>query len=131
MASTSSSALRKVAKPAVRSAVEASVIGAIGFAISAAFFKDVQSRRAIAIGLGTAWVVSTLSAVAIMVAKTVSQKAFWWSFGGGMGLRFATLAGLMALTVVNDGISQAGVLLSYAFGVLAFLLVEYRHVRLK
>lgn len=131
MASTNSSALRRIAKPAVRSVVEAVVVGAIGYAICAVFFKDVEQRRAIAIGLGSAFFVSTLSACAIMFAKTVSQSAFWWAFGGGLTLRLATLAGLMALTVVKESLPQAGVLLSYALGVLAFLLVEYRHVRIQ
>lgn len=49
-----------------------------------------------------------------------------------MGLRLATLAGLMAYGYTRgESVSQPALLLSYAFGVLFFLLLEYRHIQLK
>ncbi len=88
-------------------------------------------RRAVAVGLGVAWLVSSLSASAIMIAKSVSTQAFWWAFGGGMALRLLTLVGLMAVVVMQPALPAPALLLSYALGVLAVLLIEYRHVKLK
>lgn len=79
---------------------------------------------------------SSLSAGAILMTRSeqgsrAGPRAFWWAFGGGLALRLLALAGLMALSLRARGLSQPALLLSYAFGVLGFLLMEYRHIQLK
>lgn len=66
-----------------------------------------------------------------MAAKTVSVEAFWWAFGAGMALRLAALLALMVVTVLDKSLSAEALLLSYAFGVLSCLLIEYRRIKLK
>lgn len=100
-------------------------------ALCGVVWRAPADRRAVALGLGVAWLVSSLSAAAIMLAKTVSNRAFWWAFGGGMALRLLTLVGLMAAVVLVPGLAAPALLLSYALGVLAVLLIEYRHIKLK
>ena len=80
-----------------------------------------------------AWAASSVSTTALLIAKASgSLKAFWWSFGGGLALRLVTMAALMAYGYTHDGpVSQPALLLSYAFGVLFFLLLESRHIKLK
>lgn len=79
---------------------------------------------------------SSLSAGAVLMTRSdlgscAGLRAFWWAFGGGLALRLLALAGLMVLSLRAGGLSQPALLLSYAFGVLGFLLIEYRHIRLK
>lgn len=131
MGSFNSSALRKIAKPAAVSAVEAFVAVAVAAAVCSMIWRSPDERKAVALGLAAAWLVSSLGAAGIMYAKTRDLKAFWWAFGLGMGARFATLFGLMAYSVFNPELSQPALLLAYALGVLAVLLIEYRHVKLK
>ena len=58
------------------------------------------------------------------------MKAFWVAFGGGMALRVAALAVLMAWSWRRDGATDA-LLLSYVFGVLTLLLtMETRYLKL-
>lgn len=90
-----------------------------------------SERRGIAIGVLSAWLVSSVSAGALMAAKEKSTDAFWWAFGGGLALRFAALLALMVVTVFVKSLSAEALLLSYSFGVLSCLLIEYRRIRLK
>ena len=131
MGSFNSSALRKNAKPVAVSAFEGLFLVGLAASVCGYVWRSPNERFAIAAGLATAWLVSTLGAAAIMIAKTVSSKAFWWAFGGGMAARFLTLFVLMAWTSYDPGVAQQALLLSYVFGVLAVLLTEYRHIKLK
>jgi hypothetical protein len=81
--------------------------------------------------LGSAWLASSLGAGALILAKARSTRSFWWAFGGGMALRAAVLAGLAVYSVLRPSLSQPVLLVSYALGVLGFLLLEYRHVKLE
>ena len=96
-----------------------------------AVWRAPGERRAAALGIGVAWLASSLGAGALIVAKARSPEAFWWAFGGGMALRAAALVVLVAVSVSHPRLSQAALLVSYALGVLGFLLLEYRHVKLK
>jgi hypothetical protein len=125
LASIDSSKLRTSVLKAARAAAEAFAAALL------AWLLWPLHRRSVAVGLGTAWLVSSLSTAALLVARETSVKAFWWAFGGGMTLRLGTLIGLMAWSAFQPGLSQAGLLLAYAFGVLGFLLLEYRYIRLK
>lgn len=131
MGSFNSSALRSNARPAAVSALQALAVVAAAYGLCALVWREPGPRRAVAVGLGAAWLVSSLSASAIMVAKSVSTKAFWWAFGGGMALRMLTLVALMAAVVLKPALPAPALLLSYALGVLAVLLIEYRHIKLK
>ena len=91
-------------------------------------------RRIVAearIGSACAWAASAVSVSWLLWARERSTEAFWWSFGGGMALRAATLA---ALTVwgVRSGASMEALLLSYVFALILILLtLEMKHLRLK
>ena len=115
---------------AVRSAAEAAVVGALGAAAACAIWRGPGEARGIALGVASAWAVSTLSAAALIVAKEVSTKAFWRAFGCGMALRLGTLVGLMVYSWRRD-VATPAMLISYVFAVLALLLIEYRRVRLR
>ncbi|MDE2040469.1 MAG: hypothetical protein KGO96_12540 [Elusimicrobia bacterium] len=86
-------------------------------------------REGLLIGGALAWAISSLSAAALLAARAHSRSdAFWCAFGGGLGLRLATLAGLMAYVAFHQrALSAPALLIAYALGVLAFLLLEYRY----
>ena len=126
-----SSGLRQSAAVAVRSAGEAAVAAALAAAAGAALFRGPGQARGIAIGVSVAWGASSASTAALLAAKARSPEAFWWAFGGGMAARLAALGALMAYSVASPAVSQAALLLSYVFGILGLLLLEYRHIKLK
>lgn len=127
MGSIYSSGSSSAAKKAVRAAAEAAAAGLV----AALGLGVVFERRAVALGVGAAWLASSLGAGALILAKARSPKAFWWAFGGGMALRAAVLLILVAYTVVHPAVSQPVLLVSYALSVLGFLLLEYRHVTIR
>lgn len=133
MGSFNSSALASSVKLAIRSTIEAAIAGSVALAGAAAIFKSGAERHGLFIGGLSAWAASSISTTGLLVSKAhPSPKAFWWAFGGGMGLRLAVMAALMAWGYVHDGaVSQPALLLSYAFGVLFFLLLESRHIKIK
>jgi drug/metabolite transporter (DMT)-like permease len=90
-----------------------------------------EQRRGVLVGLCAAWLASTVGAGALIVAKERSPQAFWKAWGAGMALRLVVLIALAAYGARGRGSSLAALLLSYALGVLGFLLLEYRHVKLK
>ena len=86
----------------------------------------------IALGVGTAWLASSASVGWLLWGRSRSMKAFWWAFGGGMALRAAALAGLMAWSWRRADVSVEALLLSYVFGALAMLLtMETRYLKLR
>ena len=103
--------------------------------IGAAFviWRSPGERAGLLIGGVSAWLASSVSLAGLLVAKASKNAlVFWWAFGGGMGLRLATLAALMAYGTSHDcALSQPALLLAYVFGVLFFLLMESRHIKLK
>lgn len=126
MASTFSSKNWAAARLAAKAAAEGAAAGVLAAAGLGLFFQ----RRAVALGIGAAWAASSLGAGTMIVAKARSPQAFWWAFGGGMALRACVLAALVVYSALNPILSQAVLLVSYALGVLGFLLLEYRHVKL-
>jgi hypothetical protein len=83
------------------------------------------------IGAAAAWAASAASVAWLLWARERSTKAFWYSFGGGMALRAAALAGLAVWGIKHPGSSLEALLLSYVFVLLAALLtLEIRHMRL-
>lgn len=101
---------------------------------AAVIWRGSSERKGLFIGSIAAWAASSLSTTGLLVSKAHATpvKAFWYAFGGGTGLRLVVLAALMAYGYQHDGaLSQPALLLAYAFGVLFFLLLEYRHIKLK
>jgi hypothetical protein len=126
---TGSSARSSVLRTALRAAAEGALVGIAGCGIAAAVFRGILIPTAIAVGTGTAWLASSVSVAGLAWGQRRSTKAFWWSFGGGMALRAAALAGLMGWSWRREGAREA-LLLSYVFGVLAMLLtMEVRHIK--
>jgi hypothetical protein len=83
------------------------------------------------IGAAAAWAASATSVAWLLWARGRSMQTFWWSFGGGMALRAAVLAALLAWGLTHPGSSLEALLLSYVFTLLATLLtLEIRHMRL-
>ena len=119
-------ALRRNAGLAVRNALAAFACAIAAALVCGAIWNTGGERRGVATGLFTAWLVSSLGAAAITVGQGVCARAFWWAFGAGMAARLLTLVGLTVFSVSHPGLSQPALLLSYALGVSAFLLIEYR-----
>jgi hypothetical protein len=83
------------------------------------------------VGAAAAWAASSVSVAWLLWARGRSMKIFWWSFGGGMALRAAVLAGLFGWGLTHAGSSLEALSLSYVFTLLATLLtLEIRHMRL-
>ena len=88
-------------------------------------------REGIVLGAAAAWLASSASVGWLLWGRGRSMRAFWCAFGGGMALRGAALAGLMAWSWGRAGVSVEALLLSYVFGVLAMLLtMETRYLKL-
>lgn len=126
-----SSRRRTVASNAARAALEAAVAALLAGGGAALVWRAPADRLGIVVGVFVAWLASSVSAGALMAAKERSTEAFWWAFGAGMALRFAALLALMVVTVFDKSLSAEALLLSYSFGVLSCLLIEYRRIRLK
>ncbi|MDD5657782.1 MAG: hypothetical protein PHF00_11070, partial [Elusimicrobia bacterium] len=77
-----------------------------------------EAGRAVC-GLGCAWLLSTASLAALLSARAVSPRAFWFAFWGGMGTRGAALAAFMA-AAARERVSAA-LLLGYALGMIVLL----------
>ncbi|MBI4376603.1 MAG: hypothetical protein HY549_09165 [Elusimicrobia bacterium] len=114
---------------AVKGAVEAAALSLLSAAAASVVWHGPGEPRSIVIGAAAAWTASTLSAGALTVLRAVSSKAFWWAFGGGMALRLAALSGLMAHSLYDQSLSAAAMLMTYVFGVLGCLMIEYRRLR--
>lgn len=135
MVSISSLKLRQNAAAAAKAALEAAVAAFAITALAAAVWNGPGEARAIIIGLASAWLVSSLSSSAILLSRALEPvekrtQGFWLAFGGGMALRLAAITGLMIYSHFNDGVSQPALLMAYALGVLALLIIEYRHITL-
>lgn len=131
MVFTGSSEHTSLAKTALKAAAEGAVVGLIVVGAASAFFRGPSSLKSIALGVGTAYVASLASVWWLLRARRRSATAFWWAFGGGMALRVAALAGLMAWSWGREGLATDALLVSYVFGLLAMLLtLETRYLKL-
>lgn len=82
-------------------------------------------------GLGLAWASSSASVALLVCARPEPFKGFLRAFGAGVAIRAAVFAGIMAGVWGKESRVQAAALVSYAFGVLALLLLEYRQLNRK
>ena len=129
---TGSSAPSSVLRAALRAAADGAVVGVLAAGVAAAAFRGAATRRGLVIGAGAAWLASSASGGWLLWGRSRSSRAFWWSFGGGMALRCAALAGLMVWSWKRAGVSAEALLLSYVFGVLAMALtMETRRLKLR
>ena len=130
LGSIGSSEPSSVLRTVLRAAVEGAAVGVLGIAAAAAAFPGPRTHRAICAGVAAAWLASAASVAWLLWSRGRSTRAFWLAFGGGMALRFATLAGLMIVSYGREDAAREALLLSYVFGVLAMLLtMEMRHVK--
>jgi hypothetical protein len=118
----------------LRTAVKAAVEGAGLAGAIAAAAGLIWTRRDVVlgsrVGVMAAWAATTVSMAWLLWARERSTAAFWWSFGGGMALRAAVLAGLLLWGLAHAGFSMEALLLSYVFALLAILLtLEIKHLR--
>ena len=127
MDSTGSSERRPLQRT-LRSAAEGAAL-ALALALPCRFVLDGEAAGHAFTGLAAAWVMSTGSVAALLFAREVSAKAFWRAFGGGLAARVAVFAALAVSVRGSDMRTQAAMLVSYAGGNLALLLLEYRHLR--
>jgi hypothetical protein len=105
-------------------------VGALGAAAAGAVFREPRLLKAIAAGVGTAWLASSASVAWLLWGRRRSPTAFWWAFGGGMALRVAALVALMCWSWGRAAVAADALLVSYVFGVLALLLtMETRYLR--
>ena len=125
-------ALRRNARVAARSAAEAAAVGALLVWGAGHVWRALDERVGLWIGGTAAWAASSASTAALLTAQASGTTGnFWLAFGSGMALRLTLLVALMAYGYDRQGVSQSALLLSYSFGVLFFLLLEYRHIKLK
>jgi len=115
---------------AASAAVQAGFLTAAACGAALWLWRGPAARDA-AWGLGCSWLLATVSTAALLAARPVSRRVFWWAFWGGMALRFTVLAGLMALCLRSDGVSAPALLLGYALGVTFLLPLEFRQVPLR
>jgi hypothetical protein len=128
---TGSSDRSSLARTALKAAAEGAAVGLVGIGAACAVFSAAPQRKGIALGVVAAWLASSASVGWLLWARRVSMRAFWWAFGGGMALRAAALAGLMAWSWRRAGLAQDALLVSYVFGLLAMLLtLESRYLKL-
>ncbi len=90
--------------------------------------KDI--RLSAALGLFCAWALSSVS-LFFLERVSSSMKKFFKAWLGGIVARVIVLACLMVLSWRWDISSQAALLLSYCFGVLAFIAIESRSLSIK
>jgi len=79
-------------------------------------------------GLTAAWVLSSLSVLALALGRGESPVWFWRAFGLGAALRGAGLLGLIAWLWKEPWQAQASGWCAYALGVLLLLQMEYRNL---
>lgn len=131
MVFTGSSDRSSLARTALKAAAEGAAVGLIGMGAACAVFHAAPTRKGIVLGVVIAWLASSASVGWLLWARRASMRAFWWAFGGGMALRAAALAGLMAWSWRRAGWSPDALLVSYVFGLLAMLLtLETRYLKL-
>ena len=131
MRSIDSSRSSAVLKTAARAAAEGAALAAAIVVGGGMIWRERPYVGGTRIGVAAAWTASVVSVGWLLWARERSTRAFWWSFGGGMALRAAVLAGLVGWGLTHAGSSMEALLLSYVFALLAMLLtLEIRHLRL-
>ncbi len=135
MDSINSSKFFHAAVKAAKGSVFAAFAALILAAAATAIWRGPAETKGILIGLGIAWLSSSLSSCALLLSTALERaperlRAFWWAFGGGMALRLATLGALAFYVFGGTQVSPEALLLSYAFGVFILLFLEYRHLGL-
>lgn len=130
MDSIALSVYRNSATALLKSAGQAAGIGLLAF-LGLRWGLDAPVVDQAGKGLLWAWGMSTLSTAALLRARESSPKAFWRVFWSSMAARWLVLAVLMAMSLQLPSRQAAALLVSYAAGILAMLLVEYRQVPLR
>lgn len=127
MAFICSSARLSQARIAARSAAEGAALAAAGAAGAWLLLKGTLRVPAVT-GLAAAWALSSLSVLALALARGETPVWFWRAFGLGAALRAAGLLGLIAWLWKEPWQVQASGWCAYALGVLLLLQMEYRNL---
>ena len=127
MDSTNSSVFPAPWAAAAKAAAPAGLLAAAAGAAALLLWRGPAARSFVA-GLSVAWLVSSASTAAMLASQSVSPRAFWRAFWGGMAARLAVLAGLMAMCWIIPETCAAALLPGYALGVAFLLPLEYRQV---
>jgi len=106
-------------------------LAAAAAAAAAAWLWPGATGRYAACGLAAAWALASLGAAALLSAKTISVRAFWWTFWAGMGSRLAVLAAMMLWCLQSAPVRAPALLGGYALGVTFLLPLELRLVPLR
>jgi hypothetical protein len=114
-----------LAKKTAEAAVPAGLLTAAAAAVALRLWPGLVGRSA-AWGLATAWALASFGAAALLAAKAVSTRAFWWTFWSGVGSRAAVLVALMLWCLRSPGAQN--VLAGYGVGVAFLLPLELRTV---
>ena len=118
---------RELAKAAAKAAVPAGLLAAAAGAGALRLWPGAAGRGA-AWGLALAWALASLGAAALLAAKGVSTRAFWWAFWSGVGSRVAVLAALMLWCLSTPAACAPALLAGYGLGVAFLLPLELRQV---
>lgn len=113
--------------PVYRAALEgAVVVGVLGGAAHP--FVAPWAREDLWLGLGLAWLAGTSGTAGLAWGQAKSPAWFWRAYGLGAALRVGVLAGIVAKRW-DEPWQQAGALMgSYAVGLTAVILLEFRHL---
>ena len=109
------------------SALAALIAAFVAMLIISFLWKKQEIRVHAAVGLLVAWVLSSVS-LFVLDSASSSMSAFFKVWLGGIFARVLCLGVLMAFAWTWPASSQAALLLSYCFGVFAFLLIESRDI---
>ncbi len=130
MASTYSSGGRSRLRTVLRSSFEGAALAFLAAFVLSWRLDRVLLGPALA-GLGLAWASSSASVALLVCARPEPFEGFLRAFGAGVAIRAAVFAGIMAGVWGKESRVQAAALVSYALGVLALLLLEYRQLNRK
>jgi hypothetical protein len=119
-----------LAKTTAKAALPAGLLAAVAAAGALCLWPGAAGRGA-ACGLATAWALASLGAAALLAARQVSPRAFWWTFWSGLGSRAAVLIGLMLWCLRAPAASAPALLAGYGLGIALLLPLELARVPLR
>ncbi len=119
---------KKQMAPVLKQSFVAGLVALAGWGGISFFWHGSDILRPAALGLALAWGISTVSFLILSPLVGFPMKNFFLAWLGGIIARFFALGVLMVAAWRWAPSSQAALLLSYAFGVIASLLMESRAV---
>ncbi len=115
-------------KTVLRNLLTAFGLAVISLISVSLIWKQREIRLSAALGLFFAWALSSVSLFFLSTSAHSSMRKFFKVWLGGILARVVCLGVLMAFAWAWPASSQAALLLSYCFGVVAFLFIESRDI---